>query len=89
MSFVILFLQVLIQVMSIALILRVVWSWLSPSMHANVAGRLLHEMTEPVLNIVRKVPHQIGMIDLSPVIALFALDLVGTLLISLLSQIPL
>lgn len=47
----------------------------------------LRDVTEPVLSLARKVPHRIGMIDLSPFIALIALDLLGRLIVILLTKL--
>jgi YggT family protein len=42
----------------------------------------LRDVSEPLLRIFRRLPLQIGPLDLSPIVAIFALRIVGGLIIS-------
>ncbi|TMB65524.1 MAG: YggT family protein [Chloroflexi bacterium] len=55
--------------------IRVVLSWVgyNPS---NPLHNFIHEITEPILAPIRSIMPRIGMFDLSPMIALFALTFV-------------
>ena len=60
-------------------------SWLSMGQR-RPTGKLayfLHDVTEPFFNIARKIPHRIGMIDISPIIAILGVELIAGLIIQL------
>ena len=71
------FVQVLGNLLTFAIIIRVIMSWFSMGRPGAVGGfgALINDVTDPVINLAKKIPHQIGMIDLSPIIALFAIDI--------------
>ena len=77
------------QLIVYAMIGRIIISWLSMGQR-RPSGKLayfLYDVTEPFLNIARKIPHRIGMIDISPIIAIFSIEIITTLLITLLYQL--
>ncbi len=60
-------------------------SWLSMGQR-RPSGKLayfLNDITEPFLNIARKIPHRIGMIDIAPIIAILGIELLAGLFIKL------
>ena len=65
----------LFQIYSIAIIVYIFMSWL-PGIQASKFGVLLGKIVEPYLSIFRKIIPTIGMIDISPIVALFALNLI-------------
>lgn len=72
-----------LNILSFLLIARVLVSWV---VHDQVHGRfmeILHDITEPFLRIARIFPHRIGMVDLSPLIALLMIDAVRYILLFL------
>lgn len=77
------FVEILRSLIVYAIIGRVLMSWFTMG-QMRPAGRIftfLYDVTDPFINLAKKIPHRIGMIDLSPIIALFAVDLLGELLI--------
>ena len=68
----------LIDVDSLILIAAVVVSWIN--VRDNQATRLLQRATEPVLVPVRRALPETGGIDLSPLVVLIVLRLLGWLL---------
>ena len=50
----------------------ILMSWI-PSLQYSSFGEILGKLVEPYLSIFRKIIPPIGMIDISPIIALFAL----------------
>jgi len=73
------------QLIVYAIIARIIMSWLSMGQR-RPSGKLayfLHDITDPFLNIARKIPHRIGMIDLAPIIAILGVELLAGLLIKL------
>jgi YggT family protein len=78
------FISIFFDLLSFAILVRVILSWV----HAPGAGRLkmiIHDITEPVLAPFQKSIFRIGMIDLSPIIALVVLDIVKSLLLTVIN----
>ena len=71
---------------SIMLMVRILSSWF-PSAQKLYIVRLVYFYTEPYLKVFRKIIPPFGVIDLSPLIAIFALrflqNIVGRILIGL------
>jgi len=63
----------LLRVLSFAIIGRALISWFAPGSN-NPLVRLLIEMTEPILAPLRRIIPLIGMIDITPIVALFLLN---------------
>ncbi len=57
---------------TVLLFVRILGSWF-PNFQRHSAMRFVHFYTEPYLKFFRKVIPQIGMMDLSPLLALLAL----------------
>jgi YggT family protein len=70
-----LFIQILAIILWIAILLRVLFSWIGfdPS---NPLHSVIHEITEPILAPIRQIMPRIGMFDLSPIIAMFILGFI-------------
>lgn len=86
--FIAIFVQVFANIMSVLVIIRVLLSWLIASgKHPGNIGRLVYDITEPLMNMARKLPHRIGMMDFSPIIALIGIDLCEYLILLLLKSL--
>ncbi len=75
------------QLIVYAMIGRIIMSWLSMGQR-RPTGKLAHflyDVTEPFLNIARKIPHRIGMIDIAPIIAILGIELIASLIIQLIT----
>jgi uncharacterized protein YggT (Ycf19 family) len=84
--FLIKFIEVLSNLITYAIFARIILSWFkmggSPGMQSR--GRLeqfLIDVTDPFLNLAKKLPHKVGMIDLSPLIVLFGISILSNFLI--------
>ena len=80
--FVISFINILFDLMSFAIIARILMSWV----RTPGAGRIkmfLHDVTDPILEPFKRPIFQIGMIDLSPIVVLILLDISKSLLINI------
>ena len=66
------FVTILAYVLLIAILIRVIFSWISVD-PGNPAYAILHEITEPILAPIRQFMPRMGMIDLSPLVASFLL----------------
>lgn len=73
------FISILFAVLEFAIIARALLSWfnLSPS---NPLVRILYDLTEPILAPLRRVIPLIGMIDITPIVALLLLHAVQSML---------
>lgn len=79
--------NIVLAILKFAIIARVLMSWFNPRFEHEGIGRILYDITEPVIAQARRLPHTIGMMDLSPIIALFGLDILGYLVTSLVNYI--
>lgn len=69
---------------NILIIIYVLSSWL-PQLRQSAFGIVLGKIVEPYLSVFRRLIPPLGMIDLSPIVALFALHFVQRGLIFLIS----
>ena len=65
--------SILINVFVFAIFARAILSWFDPSGY-NPASSLLHHLTEPLLSVCRKIIPDLGGMDLSPLVAIVALQ---------------
>ena len=73
--------------MNILIIIRVLLSWFNYNAN-NQYVQLLYRITEPILAPIRNLLSSFNMgIDISPMIAIFALSIIRNILIRLLVQI--
>lgn len=89
-NFAAVFINVLRNLITYAIIGRILISWFTlgnPGARRGKFSQFLHDVTDPVINLARKIPHQFAMIDFSPLIALIAIDILAGLLISLLFKL--
>ena len=67
------FLSVLLNILWLAILIRVILSWF-PVDQSNPIIRIVWEVTEPVLSPIRRVIPRIGMFDLSPLAAFLVIS---------------
>jgi len=78
-GFVITFARILVTILQIAIIGRAVLSWFPVSPTSPLVS-ILNEITEPVLAPLRRVVPRIGMIDITPMVAIFVLYIIQSFL---------
>ena len=76
------FLQMIFRIYQFMIFGYILMSWI-PALQQSAVGEFLGKLVEPYLSIFRKFIPPIGMIDISPIIALFALQyiLIGLLIV--------
>ena len=79
-------LSLLINIFIFSVFARAILSWLSPGSF-NAASSVLYSLTEPLLNLCRKLIPDLGGMDLSPLVALIGLQLAKMLLLPPLQQL--
>ncbi len=67
--------RTVVWIFMVALIVQVIMSWVGNS-YGNPMGSLLDSLTAPILDPIRKFVPLIGMIDLSPLVAILLLQVV-------------
>ncbi len=80
-SYIITFTQLLLQVLSLAILGRVLLSWVDPMGNMRVS-QILRDLTEPILGPIRSLLPSMGMIDISPIVAMLLLQALGQLVVS-------
>ena len=79
------FITVFANVIIYAIIARILFSWFkmgNPGVNSRLE-QVLIDVTEPVINLARKIPHRAGMLDFAPVIAILGVDLLSQLIIQI------
>lgn len=74
-DFIVRFLWVLVTILQLAIVGRALISWF-PVDPKNPLVKVLYEITEPVLAPLRRVLPRLGMIDISPMVAIIVLTVV-------------
>lgn len=69
----------LLNILSILLIARALFSWFDPMFKSSI-GKLLFQITEPIIAPVRQVVPPLGMVDLSIMVTLFLLIILRELI---------
>ena len=72
-NFFLTFFSFLFSALYIAIIGRILMSFIDPQVQMRVS-QILHEITEPILGPLRRVIPTVGMFDFSPMIALMLLS---------------
>ena len=68
------FISILSDVLYVALIGRVVLSWLNVSPESPIA-KIIEQITEPVLLPIRRIMPRVGMLDFSPMVAILLITI--------------
>ena len=83
----VLLINIIFQILWWAILIRVLLSWLPMTGIRidpyNPVIRMLFSITDPILDPIRRYT-TVGMIDLSPIVALFGLEIIRRILLSLL-----
>jgi YggT family protein len=84
-GFLLSFIGTLFFVLQFAIIIRALMSWFNPSPE-NPIVRLVIEITEPVLAPLRRIVPKIGMIDITPIVAILLMNVIQSMLESTLRR---
>jgi YggT family protein len=80
-GFIVSFILMLLQVLSFAILGRVLLSWVDPQGNMRIT-QILNDITEPMLSPIRNLMPQMPMFDFSPIIAMLLLQVLGQLIVS-------
>ncbi len=73
-----------VQLLTLLVVVRAILTWIPSVDYGHPLIRMIMRLTDPILNPIRRVMPPIGGLDLSPVIAILLLQLVGQVLVQLL-----
>ena len=76
------FVNILAQVLNLAILARVLLSWI-PLDRDNAVVRIVYEATEPILGPIRRVLPPLGGLDLSPIVALVLIQVLQRVLLTI------
>jgi YggT family protein len=79
-AFIIYFIQTLFFILQFAIIVRALMSWFNPS-RDNPIVRIVYEITEPVLSPLRRIVPRIGMMDITPIVAILLMQVIESVLV--------
>ncbi len=65
---------------------RIILSWFPVDPYSSVV-QFLHQVTDPILEPLRRLPLRIGMMDFSPVLAFFILYITQNVLVAILMRL--
>ena len=71
-------LAAIIQLLALAIFFRAILSWVSPDPY-NPIVRALDTITEPILQPLRQIVPRIGMMDITPLVAIILLSFIASL----------
>ena len=77
-GFIVTFINLLFQALLFSILGRVLISWIDPQGNMRIT-QILGEITEPILAPIRKVLPTMGMLDLSPLVAMLLIQVVHSL----------
>lgn len=80
-DFIIQFISWLANILYLALIGRVILSWINVS-PSNPISVIIHQVTEPILAPIRRLLPKMGMLDLSPMIAIILITIIRSFIIN-------
>ncbi|ABR48952.1 protein of unknown function YGGT [Alkaliphilus metalliredigens QYMF] len=79
-------LDYLARIMNILILIRVLFTWINPNPHSTFV-RLVNSVTEPILVPVRHLIYNVfgysGMLDFSPILAIFLINIINSALVRL------
>ena len=77
------FVEILVTVLTVAIFARVVLSWLPIGNSNHPVVAVIYQITEPILGPLRRILPRVGILDLSPMAAIFILWAIRVLVSSL------
>ena len=78
-SWLLFFVDLLFNILQFAIIVRALMSWFNPSPE-NPIVVLLNDITEPVLAPLRRIVPRLGMIDITPLVAILLMSVIQQVL---------
>ena len=77
--------KILLDLTFFAILIRIINSWLRPGDNSDIALQLIYPCSDWILAPIQRIIPNVGLFDLSPIVALLGIRMVENLFISLLS----
>lgn len=75
--------QAVASLMTLAILARVLYSWIDPSpVPTNAAKRILFQLTDPILDPIRRWLPAAGPLDLSPIVATVLIQVIAQAIVA-------
>ena len=81
------FVNILVNILLIAIVARALMSWFPPPGQGSpflIIRQMIHQITDPIIEPIRKVMPSTGMLDLSPMVAMILLIVIQRVLAAIL-----
>jgi YggT family protein len=75
------FVSLLFWALELAILIRVLMSWIRPNPY-NPFVQAIYQITEPIMGPLRRIIPPLGMIDITPMVALIILQIVQGIVLS-------
>ncbi len=80
------FIDLLFYALNLAILVRVIVSWLNINPYNPIVS-FVYQITDPILEPLRRIIPPLGMIDISPIIAMLLLSVVQQILLSVIGSV--
>lgn len=80
------FIRILFWALDLAILIRVLLSWVNPNPSSPLV-QIVWQITEPILRPLRRIIPPLGTLDITPIIALFLLEILQRILLSALRSL--
>jgi len=81
MSWLVSFVSLLFWALELAILIRVLLSWIRPNPY-NPFVQAIYQITEPIMGPLRRIIPPLGMIDITPMVALIILQIIQEIVLS-------
>jgi YggT family protein len=78
--------QLFFTVLELAVLARVLFSWIRPDPYSPFV-RIIVQITDPLLQPLRRVIPPLGMLDITPLVALIGLSIIQQVVVGLLAGV--
>ncbi len=81
------FVDILVNILLIAIVARALMSWFPPPSQDSpfyIIRQMIHQITDPIIEPIRKIMPSTGMLDLSPMVAMILLIVIRYILTAVL-----
>jgi len=73
----------LFRLYELLILVRVLFSWIRPDPY-NPIVRVVHQLTDPVMEPLRRIIPPMGMVDITPIVALILISIIQQLVVGVL-----
>ena len=80
------FIDLLFYALNLAIVIRVILSWLNVSPYSPFVS-FIYQVTDPIIVPLRRIIPPLGMIDLTPIVAILLLSILQQILLTLLAPV--